>query len=117
MVSVGAIIISTYPNEQSAVDIANRVVKTKLCACVNFSKMRSIYSWKDEIEDQQEFIAFFKTTKKASKKLKREIARLHPYEVPEIVELRMTDVSSPYLHWLLESTNGKPKKRHNASKR
>src|SRR5215510_9887345 len=108
MVNRGAIIISTFPDEQSVVDIANWVVRSKLCACVNFSKMRSIYSWQDKIEDQQEFIAFFKTTTKASKKIKTEIARLHPYEVPEIVELRMTDISSPYLRWLLQSTNGKP---------
>jgi periplasmic divalent cation tolerance protein len=69
------------------------------------------------MEDQKEFIALFKTTAKSAKKLKAEIARLHPYEVPEIVELKMQDVSRSYLSWLAESTDGVPKKRHNATKR
>jgi hypothetical protein len=37
--------------------------------------------------------------------------------VPEIVELKMTDVAKPYLSWLVESTDGVPKKRHDAAKR
>lgn len=113
----GTIILSTFPNEESVVDVATKVVAGKLCACVNFTQVRSIYSWSGRIEDQKEFIALFKTTAKSAKKLKAEIARLHPYEVPEIVELKMEDISKPYLSWLLESTDGIPKKRHNAAKR
>jgi periplasmic divalent cation tolerance protein len=117
MVQQGVIILSTFPSEESAAEAAEKVVKGKLCACVNFTKIRSIYSWKGRLEDQQEFIALFKTTARSAKKLKAEIARLHPYEVPEIVELKMSDVSKSYLSWLLEeSTNSVAKKRHDASK-
>ena len=69
------------------------------------------------MEDQKEFIALFKTTPKSAKRLKAEIARLHPYKVPEIVELKLEDVARQYLSWLIESTDGVPKKRHNAAKR
>ena len=42
----------------------------------------------------------------------------NPYDVPEIVELKMDDVSLPYLKWLEQSTlGGKPKKRNYSSKR
>jgi len=116
MTSRGAIILSTFPSEESAAVVAKELVGGKLCACVNFTKVRSIYAWKDKVEDQQEFIALFKTTAKSAKKLKAEIAKLHPYEVPEIVELKMSDVSKPYLSWLLESTDSVAKKRHNAAK-
>ena len=116
MASRGTIILSTFPNEESVAEIADKVVRNKLCACANFAKIRSIYSWHGKVEDQQEFIALFKTTSKSAKMLKAEIARLHPYKVPEIVELKMEDVSRPYLSWLAESTDGVPKKRHNAAK-
>lgn len=117
MVQQGVIILSTFPSEESAAEVAEKVVRDKLCACVNFTKIRSIYSWKGRLEDQEEFIALFKTTARSAKKLKAEIARLHPYEVPEIVELKMSDVSKSYLSWLLkESTNSVAKKRHDASK-
>jgi len=117
MVSRGTIILSTFPSEESVADVAKKVVGSKLCACVNFTKIRSIYAWHGKLEDQQEFIALFKITAKSARKLKAEIARLHPYEVPEIVELKIDDVSKPYLSWLAESTDGVPKKRHDAAKR
>jgi periplasmic divalent cation tolerance protein len=116
MTSKGTIILSTFPSEDSIADVALKVVRSRLCACVNFAKVRSIYSWHGKIEDQQEFVALFKTTVKSAKRLKAEIARLHPYKVPEIVELKMQDVSQTYLSWLEESTDGVPKKRHNAAK-
>lgn len=117
MASTGTIILSTFPSEESVADVADKVVKSKLCACVNFTQIRSIYSWRGRMEDQKEFIALFKTTAKSVKRLKAEIARLHPYEVPEIVELKMSDVSRSYLSWLAESTDSVPKKRHDAAKR
>ncbi len=117
MASGGTIILSTFPSEESIADVANRVVERRLCACVNFTRIRSIYSWGGKLEDQQEFIALFKTTPRSAKKLKAEIARLHPYKVPEIVELKMGGVSKPYLSWLVESADGIPKKRHDTAKR
>lgn len=117
MASIGVIILSTFPSEELAAEVAKHVVSAKLCACVNFTPIRSIYSWNGQIEDQHEFLALFKATSKSAKKLKAEIARLHPYEVPEIVELKMSNVSKPYLSWLVaESTYCVAKKRHNASK-
>jgi periplasmic divalent cation tolerance protein len=117
MDSTGVIILSTFPSEELAAEIAKKVVSAKLCACVNFTKIRSIYSWHGKVEDQSEFIALFKATAKSAKKLKNEIVRLHPYEVPEIVELKMTDISKPYLSWLsAESMYSVAKKRHNAAK-
>jgi periplasmic divalent cation tolerance protein len=117
MVSRGTIILSTFPSEESAAGIASKVVAGRLCACVNFAKIRSIYAWQGKVEDQEEFIALFKTTAKSAKRLKAEIAKLHPYDVPEIVELKMADVSKSYLSWLVESTDGVAKKRHDSAKR
>lgn len=117
MVSSGVIILSTFPSEELAAEVAHQVVRAKLCACVNFTKIRSIYSWHGKVEDQPEFIALFKATSKSAKKLKAEIVRLHPYEVPEIVELKMSNVSKPYLSWLAaESAYREAKKRYNTAK-
>lgn len=117
MASRATIIISTFPTEESVASVAKKVVGNRLCACVNFTKVRSIYSWHGKTEDQAEFIALFKTSSKSAKKLKIEIAKMHPYDVPEIVELKMNDVSKPYLVWLLESSDSISKKRHHTPKR
>jgi periplasmic divalent cation tolerance protein len=102
---LGVIIISTFPNEASAVRIAKElVIDKRLCACVNLVKVRSLYSWNNAFEDHEEYIALFKTTKSSGDKLKSVIKKEHPYEVPEIVEITMDDVSESYLKWMMEAT-------------
>lgn len=115
---MGIVIVSTYPDKKSIDKIANVVVSKKLAACVNYTKINSVYTWKGNVENTTEFLALFKTTSKAKKQLKEEITKTHPYQVPEIAELKMDSVNAAYQNWLVDSTsNGKSKKRNNSSKR
>jgi periplasmic divalent cation tolerance protein len=100
-----AVIISTYPDKKSISKIANKLVAQKLAACVNVTKISSIYSWQGKIENTDEFLAIFKTTQKNKLRLKNEIRKTHPYKVPEIAELSVTDINKPYLQWLSDSTS------------
>jgi periplasmic divalent cation tolerance protein len=102
----GVIIISTFPTEESLIDLATDViVNKKICACVNYAKIQSLYFWHDKLEDHAEFLALFKTTIQRSEELKAEIEKRHPYEIPEVVELNMKDVSESYVAWMALSTN------------
>ena len=98
------IILSTYPNKKALDKIAGELVKSKLAACVNISKISSVYSWKGKIENKSEYLALFKTTQKNKQKLKEKIQKTHPYEVPEIAEIDLNSINKPYLKWLVEST-------------
>ena len=98
------IIISTYPNKKSITLIANELVEKKIVACVNFTKISSIYSWEGKIEHSSEFIAIFKTTYKNKKLLKEKIKESHPYQTPEIAEIEISSINQPYLKWLIDST-------------
>ena len=98
------IIISTYPNKKSITKIANELVQNKIAACVNITKISSIYSWQGKIENASEYIALFKTTQKNKKSLKEKIKASHPYDVPEIAEIEITSINKSYLKWLVEST-------------
>lgn len=101
-----AIIISTYPDEQSILNLARELVANKkICACVNFFPVRSLYQWKEKIEDQNEFLAIFKTSRLLANAVKFEIKKSHPYEVPEIMELSISDISQDYLSWIISITN------------
>jgi periplasmic divalent cation tolerance protein len=114
----GTIVISTFSDERAARDLARKVLDAKLCACVNYAGIHSMYMWRGKMEDHEEILALFKTTRKSAEKLKKAIAKHHPYEVPEIVELKMSDVSTGYLSWLAAetSTNRISQKRHNPTK-
>ena len=99
------VIISTYPDKKSITKIAKLFVKNKTVACVNISKISSIYSWNKKIENTSEYIAIFKTTSKNKKLLKEKIKETHPYDVPEIAEIDVTSINKSYLDWLIDSTN------------
>jgi periplasmic divalent cation tolerance protein len=99
------VIFSTYPDRKSVSKIANKLVKDKVAACVNITKISSIYAWQGKIENADEFLAFFKTTQKNKHKLKSMIKNTHPYKVPEIAELDVKDINKPYLQWLVDSTS------------
>lgn len=99
------IIISTYPDKKSISKIAKEFVKNKTVACVNISKISSIYSWNDKIENTSEYLAIFKTITKNKKLLKQKIKDTHPYDVPEIAEIDITSINKSYLNWLIESTD------------
>ncbi|MCV0430355.1 divalent-cation tolerance protein CutA [Nitrosopumilus sp.] len=99
------IIISTYPNKKSISKIANELVSNKIVACVNISKISSIYSWKGKIENSSEYLAIFKTINKNKTKLKNKIKETHPYDVPEIAEIDVSSINQSYMNWLVDSTN------------
>jgi len=98
------IIISTYPNKNSITKIANELVQNKIVACVNLTKISSIYSWNGTIENTSEYLALFKTTQKNKNSLKEKIKSTHPYAIPEIVEIDIISINKSYLNWLVEST-------------
>ena len=98
------LIISTYPTKKSISKIASELVKNKTVACVNISKISSVYSWKNKVENTSEYLAIFKTISKNKTVLKKKIKETHPYEVPEIVEIDVLSVNQSYLNWLVQST-------------
>ena len=99
-----AMIISTYPNKISITKIANQLIENKIIACVNITKISSIYTWNNKIENTTEYLAIFKTTQKNKKVLKEKIKETHPYQVPEIAEIAIASTNPSYLKWLVEST-------------
>ena len=104
--SAAAIIISTFANEKSLRDIAHEMImNAKLCACVNYTKVRSLYWWENKLNDEEEFIALFKTSKEKARELSERIEELHPYDIPEILEISIDKASKSYLGWLIGSTS------------
>jgi periplasmic divalent cation tolerance protein len=100
----GCIILSTYPDQVLARNAARQVVESRLAACVNLVKIESIYTWKGKLEAADEYLAIFKTSSAAAENLKEVIRNQHPYEVPEIIELKPQSINKSYLDWLNTST-------------
>ncbi len=98
-------ILTTTGTEEQALSIARALVSERLAACVNIiGPVRSVYRWREAIEDDREFLLLIKTRATLYMKVERRVRELHAYEVPEVIALSMDRGSPPYIKWLLEST-------------
>ena len=98
------LVLSTFPDAETARKIGRTVVEERLAACVNLlPPVESIYRWKGEIETAQETMAVMKSTTWKYQLLEARIRALHPYEVPEIVAIRIQDGLAAYMRWIDES--------------
>jgi len=105
------IVVATCGSRREAKLIARALVDRQLAACVNIltTRVESIYRWKGRTESAKEFLLVIKTSRRHFAALRREIERLHSYEVPEIIALPISAGSPKYLRWLEESVRKKPR--------
>jgi len=105
------IVVATCGSRREAKLIACALVDRQLAACVNIltTRVESIYRWKGRTESAKEFLLVIKTSRRHFAALRREIERLHSYEVPEIIALPISAGSPKYLRWLEESVRKKPR--------
>ncbi len=98
------LVLSTVSDADEGRIIARSLVEKQLAACVNIvGPIQSVYRWKGEIEDAQEFLLLIKTTADNVSRLREELARLHSYEVPECIALGIESGLPAYLDWISES--------------
>ena len=101
-----SLVYSTFPNAASARSAAKILVGKRLAACAVFFAANSVYFWGKKVKNTHETIAFFKTSLKKSKKLVSELEKIHPYEIPCIIELP-SNATKPYFGWVLRAVAAK----------
>jgi periplasmic divalent cation tolerance protein len=95
------VVLTTCDSEEHAEKMARHLVEQRLAACVNIlPKARSIYRWKEKVEDTAEWLLVIKSRRDLFAALRLEIQKIHTYQVPEIVALQVVDGSEAYLDWL-----------------
>ena len=80
------IVFVTFPDHTIAHGIARTIVSEKLCACANLiDGLKSVYTWKDKLEESSETLMIIKTHESKLPELENRIRAMHPYEVFEFV--------------------------------
>ena len=96
--------LSTFPDAETARRVSNTLVSEKFAACANILPgVESIYRWKEKIETGNETLVFFKVSEDRYKDFQEKLRSLHPYEVPEIISLKIDSGLPAYLQWVAES--------------
>jgi len=98
------VVLVTAPGAEEAARLARTLVEEKLVACGNVvPAVRSIYRWEGKVCDEQEALLVLKAPAKRFPELRDRILALHPYQVPEVVALRIEDGSEKYIDWIVQS--------------
>jgi len=99
------LIQTTCASKVEAKNIAKVLIEEKLAACVQLSKIESFYNWNNEFCNDNEVLLNIKTRKANFEKIKSKIKEYHSYDVPEIIEIDITNVDKKYLKFIGENTN------------
>jgi periplasmic divalent cation tolerance protein len=99
------VILVTAPEPDTAARLARTLVEERLAACVNLvPQVRSIYRWQDQVQDDSETLLVIKTRAERCDALASRVEELHPYDVPEVVELSVAGGSDKYLRWVVKES-------------
>ncbi|MEY3480372.1 MAG: hypothetical protein RIQ71_1147 [Verrucomicrobiota bacterium] len=95
------LVLTNFPDADAAAAAARVLVEEKIAACGTIIPgARSIYAWEGKVEDSPEALLVLKTEAPLYAKLEKRLAKLHPYEVPEIVAFEPGAVNRPYAAWV-----------------
>lgn len=98
------VVLTTFPADEDAGALARALVTERLAACVNvLPPMSSTYRWEDNVEVVSEHQLIIKTMAARVESLKQRLNELHPYDVPELLVVPLTDGAPTYLEWLRQS--------------
>jgi periplasmic divalent cation tolerance protein len=102
------IVLVTCGSVAEARKIGRSLVEKRLAACVNIlgTPVESVYQWKGKLETTRERLLIIKTDAKRLQKVEAEVRRLHSYETPEFLAVKVAGGSKAYLGWLRESLGG-----------
>ncbi|MFA7082983.1 MAG: divalent-cation tolerance protein CutA [Arcobacteraceae bacterium] len=98
------IIQTTCASKKEAKYIAKLLIKKRLAACVQLTKIKSFYYWENKVCNEKEILLTVKTKKKNFKKIQRKIKENHSYDLPEILEINISNASKEYLQFIEGNT-------------
>lgn len=99
------VVMVTAPSRTEGEAIAKTLIQEKLAACVSLMPVNSIYTWQNEVHQQEEWQLLIKSDLTHFERLETRIQEIHSYEVPEIIALQVIAGSHPYLQWIAEQVS------------
>ena len=95
---------TTYPNLRSAKNLAKILLSKNLAACVQFCEIKSMYFWRNKLQNDREILLRIKTKNSLYPAVEKIIQEHHTYETPQILAIQIDQGSKAYLNWLDSQT-------------
>lgn len=105
------LVITNFPDKASALALAQKLVDERLAACVNvLADCTSVYRWQEKIENASEVPVFIKTLAQHYPRVEQAVKAMHPYELPEIIAVPISNGLPAYMQWMAAETLAFPDK-------
>lgn len=99
------LLLTTCPDAASAQSLADSLVTARLAACVSqLPGLVSTYRWQGQIQRESEVQLIIKTSTACRARAMAHIQTQHPYAVPEILAIAVSDGLPAYLAWVAQNT-------------
>ncbi|MFV2057836.1 MAG: divalent-cation tolerance protein CutA [Thiohalomonadales bacterium] len=100
------LVLTTCPDKDSAHTVAHSLIEGRLAACVSIlPPITSIYRWQGKIESNEELMLLIKTKNSQFSAIKEQILDVHPYELPEIISVPISNGLDQYLRWVADNVS------------
>ena len=98
-------VITTTDGVEAAEELGRGIVEARLGACVQIvGPIHSVYRWEGNVQIDQEWQCWIKTSIDRLEALTEYIKKNHSYDVPEVVALPIVGGSENYLTWVTDET-------------
>lgn len=98
-------IYTTFEGTEAAKRVGRALVKSRLAACVNIIPgITAIYEWEGALEEAGECAMLIKTRHGLKERVLEEARRLHSYDTPALLVIRIDDGHFEFLAWMVEQT-------------
>ena len=95
-----SIVITTCADAAKAQPIIDALLNERLAACVQVMPINSHYIWEGAVQHDDEALLLIKCKAENFEPIKDLILNLHEYELPEVIQVPITDGLKPYLDWV-----------------
>ena|SRR6476619_4292419 len=96
---------TNLPERAAAERLADMLIEKRLAACVNIlAPCRSVYRWKGAVQHDEEHPMLIKTSAERYPAMEKALREGHPYELPEIIAVPISQGLPDYLAWVAAET-------------
>ncbi len=99
-------VLTTIDSEEGASAIATALVERRLAACVQISRIDSVYTWQGEVQQSPEFRLLVKTIDEQYAAVEATIRELHTYDLPAVIALPVEHAYAPFADWIADNSSG-----------
>jgi len=91
----------TTPNSKTTQKIIKTLLEEEMISSAQISNnIKSYYWWNNKIQKKTETLIIMITLEKNFKNIEKEIIKLHPYKVPQIISVSISNANKDCLKWI-----------------